>query len=288
MTARSEAGKGTRFVIELPLPSVAENESAQREESAMESFHLELSSTGEPVLVVDDDAGMCEQWRLILKGHGIETIICESYEDVVRQNIGSALTQTAIVDYHFDNSEKNGAEVVQYLQTQGFKRLVLCTAEYWKPSVQKLADDLNAKLCPKPLPKIRIRTMGYGPRTVDQKDKEGYKVLVIDDEKSIRMAWEIMQEKLHISRLHCFENFEALQAKAIDLSDIDIAFVDKNIEGSSFSGADAVKYLKSKISGKIVLASGEDEESLRQDPQFSQVDFIVNEKIPTSFRQFFS
>ena len=47
-------------------------------------------------------------------------------------------------------------------------------------------------------------------------------------------------------------------------------------------------YLKSKNVPKIVLASGENEETLREDPNFSQADFIVSDKIPRSFKEFFS
>lgn len=88
--------------------------------------------------------------------------------------------------------------------------------------------------------------------------------------------------------LYCFPNLESLKMSKVDLHAIDIAFVDKNIEESAFNGGDVVNYLRSKTSGKIVLASGEDEEVLKQDPQFSQVDFVVSEKVPTSFKAFFS
>ena len=97
-----------------------------------------------------------------------------------------------------------------------------------------------------------------------------------------------MKEKLCIATLHIFANLEALQASRIDVSRVDIAFADKNIEGSAFNGAAVVDYLKSKQVSKIVLASGEDEEALRNDPQFSQADFIVSQKIPFSFKEFFS
>lgn len=282
ITAKSELGKGTAFVIELPLPSVAENQSAQREKTAMESFTLELASDRELVLVVDDDAGLREQWRLILKDHGVETILCESYEDVIRQKIGSTLTQTAIIDYHFDNSEKSGAEVIQYLQGQGFKRLVLCTAEYWKPSVQKLTNDLNAKLCPKPLPKISFQV-----ENVNRVDK-GYKVLVIDDDEGIRLSWELLQEKRDIEKLFVFANLETLIVEKVNLKIVDIAFVDKNIDGSKYSGAEVVQYLKSRGVAKVVLASGESEKELRKNTALAQADFISSEKIPSSFKEFFS
>ena len=124
----------------------------------------------------------------------------------------------------------------------------------------------------------------YAPRTTNQ----GYTVLVIDDDKGIRLSWEVLQERLHIEKLHCFANLESLIEANITLNEMDIAFVDKNISNSRHGGAEVVSYLKSQGVAKVVLASGESEAELREDPAFSQADFISSDKIPRSFKEFFS
>ena len=309
LTATSEIGKGTTFFISLPLPD--------KEKTVIEEITLHVQES-EPLIIIDDDPSLREQWRMVLEEKGKQALLCESYEDFQNQKITTNISQTAVVDYHFDNSEKTGADILRLLKQQGFTNLYLCTAEYWKPSVQKLAEDLNVTLCPKPLPRIEIKTMDHGPLTMDQQrktkevkqspvgtkgdcfvataprnDKEschdkksGYTVLVIDDDEGVRMSWEMMQAKLGIADLHCYPNMEEMQSNGVDLDAVDIAFVDKNIEGSAFSGAAVLLFLKEKCAGKLVLASGENEKELRKNPQFNNADFITQDKVPSSLSKF--
>lgn len=294
---KSILGKGTSFFIELPRVT---------QEAGLNTFSLALNPK-EPVLIVDDDPSLREQWRLILQDQGIKTLLCNSMEDLLRQGIRKLLTKTAVVDYHYDNSEKTGEDIIRYLQEEGFTNISLCTAEYWKPSVQKLAKDLGVAICPKPLPKIVIvnnqqerspegaplgqtnGTNGIASVTTPSSNgNKGYTVLVIDDDRGIRMSWEMMKEKLGIAKLHTYANLETLQKEPFPFRDIDIAFVDKNIEGSDYAGAQVINYLRSQGVSTIVLASGEREEELRKDPQFSEINFIIDKKIPTDFKAFFS
>ena len=295
LKAESEIGIGTIFHVILPLPESRHVKEAEKEEDMTDKFVL-LAKEREPIVVIDDDASILEQWRLVLAKHDRNSILCESFEDFEKQKITSALYSTAIIDYHFENSELNGIEIIKRLRERGFENLYLCTAEYWKPSLKKEAKELGVVICPKPLPKIQIREASFvkseTPTRYTSQDTSdaslGYTVLVIDDEKVIRLAWEIVKEKLHIETLHTFANLETLQSAKIDLQTIDIAFVDKNIEDSSYTGSQVIDYLKMRKVGKVVLASGESEEALRQETQFSHVDFITSEKIPTSFKEFFS
>ncbi|MDO8527486.1 MAG: ATP-binding protein [Deltaproteobacteria bacterium] len=296
LECESELGSGTTFRIKLALPGSRQNKNVQFEEGVTETFAL-VRKTDEPVVIIDDDASMLEQWRLILEKNHVPVILSSSYEDFVNQRITPKISSIAIVDYHFENSELNGLQVIRKLKEQGFQNLYLCTAEYWKPSIQKEAKELGVTICPKPLPKIVIASEAKQSRAnigiassplAPSNDKAGYTVLVIDDDAVIRMGWGLMKEKLHIATLHCFASLEEMQSQSVDLTSIDIAFVDKNIDGSAFNGATVLNYLKSNGVSKIVLASGEREEDLKADPQFALADFVVNAKIPRSFKEFFS
>ena len=97
-----------------------------------------------------------------------------------------------------------------------------------------------------------------------------------------------MRKKLHIENLYTFASLESLHAANIDLKKIDIAFVDKNIENSAFDGSQVIDFLKTKGVSKVILASGENEDLLRADPQFAKADFVIGLKVPISFREFFS
>lgn len=267
--AISKVGQGTTFFIDLPcVTRVTEN--------TQFTLHLDPTQT---VLIVDDEPSLREQWRLILKKHGINTLLCRSYEDIIQQNIGASLISAAIIDYHFGNSEKTGIDIVKYLQSIGCKNLYLCTAEYWKPQLQREIRELNVPICPKPIPKVVINAP-YRDRS------KGYSILLIDDDPSIRMSWDMMRQKLKIAHLHSYSNLEELQSSSINLAAIDIAFVDKNIEGSRFSGAEVVQYLKNHGLNHIILASGEAREDLEKDPLFHAVTGVLTEKIPKDLSVF--
>lgn len=288
LRAESTVGHGTTFFIDVPRVT---------QTLPVTTFTLTLNPQ-ERVLIVDDEPSLREQWRLTLEDRGINTLLCKSYEDVVEQGISPALTPSAIIDYHFNNSEKNGVDVVKYLQSIGFTNLTLCTAEYWKPQLQRESQELGVPICPKPIPTIVIATPEQAvianPEGVKQSrldrhvalcaprddGQKNYNVLVIDDELPIRMSWELKQQMLQIGNLHCYANLEELQSNGIDLTTIDIAFVDKNIAGSQFSGAEVLRYLRKKGIPKIVIASGENNATLGADPLFAAADHILSEKIP--------
>ena len=145
--AESKVGSGTTFFIQLPLAP---------EEKIKEISPLVIQmETGKSLVVIDDDPSLRSQWALLAEENNISTILYVSYEELINHN--GIYATTAIVDYKFENSEKTGKEVVEYLRTIGFQHLYLCTAEYWKPSIQKMAKQLGVPLCPKPLPRVEFK-----------------------------------------------------------------------------------------------------------------------------------
>ncbi len=302
ISAVSEIGVGTTFCVALPIARSQQINMAEKDEDVVARFTLQMKRR-EPILVLDDDVGMLEQWRIKLEQHHVTALACTSYENFMEQKVAQGLTRSAIVDYHFENSEMNGIDIIKKLKARGFENLYLCTAEYWKPSLKKEAQELGVSICPKPLPKIVIfsQPLVLSPskdttgtlrpfdklRTQGERNS-GYTVLVIDDDQVIRMGWDLMCKKLQVETLYTFPNWEALQEAKVDWKAIDLAFVDKNIENSAFDGAQVVDFLKAKRVAKVVLASGESESELRGDPKFANADFIVNQKIPKSFKEFFS
>lgn len=118
--------------------------------------------------------------------------------------------------------------------------------------------------------------------------RQGYTVLVVDDDEGILLAWRAMKTNFGVEKLYVYPNLEALQSEPIDFGKIDIAFVDKNIEESAYDGAQVVAFLKDRGVAKIALASGECASDLRANVDFARVDFIIEEKIPKSFSSFFS
>ena len=300
LSASSGVDEGTTFELKLPLPSKDLITTATRDETALEKFEI-ISKLSFPILVVDDDPSMRELWKIVLEEQGIIATLCESYEQVELTILDSM--STAIVDYHYDNSVHNGADVIRYLKEKGLQHLYLCTAEYWKPEVKRLTEEFDIKVCPKPLPKITIchserseesrKETKRNPSSFDKlrpqddsSNGHGLSVLVIDDDPGIRLSWKVRQEMLKIRKLQAYSSMEACVGNGVDYTNIDIAFIDKNVPETTWSLDRTITHLKSHGVKKIVIASGESSADLKKDVACQQADYILSEKIPKSLEPF--
>lgn len=159
LEADSQIGVGTTFFVKLPLAESVIIHSPESVEEGAGALVLSVKP-GEQLVVIDDDPSVQLQWELALREQKLEPFVYESYEDYLQKAAQRPLLKTAIVDYHYDNSELNGFEIIQKLKQEGFSQLYLCTGEYWKPQIQQQAKEAGAIICPKPIPKLVIRDKG--------------------------------------------------------------------------------------------------------------------------------
>lgn len=275
----SELGAGSRFMIRLP-----------RAQEPGAEFTM-LAQRGQGVLVIADDERAQQQWQQLGREQDIALFVFKDYEESQRSSSANGRQPncaTAIVDLRGVAAFDQACTLLQRLQAEGIAHGYLCTVEHWKPSVQRRAQILQIGLCPKPLPSIRFAYLStVVPPPAPRDDGQGYVVLVIDDDEDIHFAWELMIEELHIQQLHAFANYEAALASGLDVAAVDIVFVDKNIPGTQWSVPALLEDLRSRGATKVVLASGEDSDSLRADPQCALADFVISQKVPLSFTEFF-
>ncbi|MBI2343375.1 MAG: hybrid sensor histidine kinase/response regulator [Deltaproteobacteria bacterium] len=154
LAVASVVGQGTTFTLTVPATLL---------ESTVVTIPVEEGSL---VLVLDDDPGMREQWRMLLWERDVmcERFTCwEEYADSPAAKDTTHPPSTVIVDYHFDNSAVDGVTIVRRLRAHGVPYLVLCTAEYWKPSLHEAVRDLGVTLCPKPVPRVVVEWMTTTP-----------------------------------------------------------------------------------------------------------------------------
>lgn len=296
LEVKSEVGIGTTFIVRLPLPESVQIKEVAREDGIVEHFEIALLPN-EPLLVVDDDVALLEQWRLEMEQIGRTTLSCTNYEDFLERGIGSRLTQAAVVDYHFNNSLLKGTEVVRNLKAQGFQRLYLCTAEYWKPSVRKEAGELGVRICPKPLPKVVV--YAYHPACpplaeaqakdlkedssgarLPQNDRDPTSILLIDDDPAMHIAWKLRCKMWGVPHFQAFLSMEDCAKSPINYATIDAAFIDKNIKNSSWALDNTISHLKSLGVKKVWVASGESTKDLQSDPLCAAADGVVKGKMP--------
>ncbi|MBI4237173.1 MAG: hypothetical protein HY696_01990 [Deltaproteobacteria bacterium] len=181
------------------------------------------------------------------------------------------------LNYDYDNSEVDGLEIVRRLTARNFKTIVLCTAEYWKPSIRDVANDMHITLCPKPLPIIHIVQA-----TIEAPVHRN--VLVIDDDENIRLVWQIVKGQLNISNLALYESMEACEKANLQYTEYDYAFLDKHIPASSWDIEHAAKHLKEHGVKRIVLSTGERlSEAASVQMRTYGIDTIMLGKIPESW-----
>ena len=109
------------------------------------------------VVVVDDDPSMRKRWEIILQEKQCRVVTFDSYEALTRSPPLPVVT--AIVDFQFLNSQKNGFDVLAWLQKKGASHLYLCTSDYWKSAIQKRASELGVPVLPKPPPEIQVTSL---------------------------------------------------------------------------------------------------------------------------------
>ncbi len=285
LSITSEQFIGTTFHVCLPLPTAELSNTATKEHDSMERIEIPMTP-GAPLIIIDDDSNMHAVWRLRGETAGRVVHTFSSYEDFLCASLSATEHPTIIVDYHFDNSEWDGLRIIEQLRAHGFTALYLCTAEYWKPSLQQHARDAQIPLCPKPLPPIEfVEPVEVTPTQTESSaavDASPMRVLVIDDDEGIRFAWEIEQEKLGIAQLHLFASMEAFLGSPCDVRNIDIAFVDKHVKGSAWKLLDTVRDLKSRGIPRVIIASGESPTELRQSIEAKFADGVASPKIPES------
>lgn len=282
LNIESEVGKGTAFIITFPVANIATQDSDL-------TVTIPYSNSSQ-IRVIDDEPSLREQWRLTLKALGavVETYTCwEDFSNTLPPHPsplpkGEGITTTFIVDYHFDNSEVDGIEVIRRLKERGYTQFVLATAEYWKPAIKDAAKELNITLCPKPLPKVVLQPTSF-PQGDDS--KQGPSVLLIDDDIDIQTSWKMMKKILGVGKLTMYSNLEDMIAAATDPAEFDVCVIDKNIEKSQYNGAKMLAYLKKNGARTVVVATGESRDAIANDPEFAAIDGILTSKVPTSLRE---
>ncbi|MBI4237832.1 MAG: GHKL domain-containing protein [Deltaproteobacteria bacterium] len=285
LAVASVVGQGTTFTLTVPAALL---------EPTVVTIPVEAGSL---VLVLDDDPGMREQWRMLLWEQDVvcERFTCwEDYATSAAAHDSAHPPRTVIVDYHFDNSAVDGVTIVRRLRGQGVPHLVLCTAEYWKPSLREVTRDLGITLCPKPVPRVVVEWMPTKPigtnaaancpteitASTDGAPVTGPGVLVIDDDSGVRFAWEMEQARLGIGTLMSYDSMESCAAAAPDYAQFDFAFVDKNIPNSTWQIAQVITHLKAAGVKRVILATGENKIHTPDDPVWTLADGVEPLKVP--------
>ncbi|PIR26322.1 MAG: hypothetical protein COV43_02300 [Deltaproteobacteria bacterium CG11_big_fil_rev_8_21_14_0_20_42_23] len=189
------------------------------------------------------------------------------------QNNGSERT-LFLCDYELLGENENGVQIVEELGVH--KQTILVSSRYEEPEVREKCKELGIKLIPKSLAgfvpiKLRasLKLLGQEVQPSDSQtinnEQRSMSILVIDDDEGIRLSWKVSKQRLGIEHLDTFASMEACEAEDLDYTKYSQAYVDKNIDGSTWTLAKTLCYLKEQGVGKIVIASGENSDDIRND-----------------------
>lgn len=111
------------------------------------------------VLVVDDDPNILTFWKFTLKSLGEnDPITAKSDSELKKADINFRDIKFAIVDFQFEESEVNGADIIQFLRSQGVARVYLSTGYADRDDVCRKARAMGIDgIIPKPVSKERVK-----------------------------------------------------------------------------------------------------------------------------------
>jgi DNA-binding NtrC family response regulator len=255
-------GRGTTVEIRLPL--------AAPPAWFVERIALESGAT---VVVLDDDRAIHATWDRLLAPFAEQRLTVLHFTEA--RTLQEWLPEhrdarfLGLIDYELLRQGTTGLDLIEQ---EGIARCaILVTSRYAEPAIVERATRLGLKIIPKQLvglvPIVQSATAApQGPR-----------VLVVDDDEMIAWAWRKQQKRLGVAELRTFSSMEACEAAAPDYGTFDVAFVDLNVDGTSWSIADTTRHLKQRGVKRVFVATGDPDVPLGRCPD---ADGIAEEKVP--------
>ncbi len=145
--ARTEVGKGSLFALTVPAARGAVRPVVQ----ARAQPELRAARTGVRVLLVEDDAGVRNATRMLLKSEGYQVTAVASMAEALEQMGRDPRLDLLVTDYHLQGGE-TGLQVIAALRGRLGRpvKSVLITGDT-SSAVAKLAADPDLRTASKPL-----------------------------------------------------------------------------------------------------------------------------------------
>ncbi len=250
ISINSEVGKGTKITIELPL-------------SEPNSWFLS-SITLKPetkIIVLDDDPSIHQVWKERFRPLNYQ-IISFSEPSSFKSHIKGLpnLDNTLILsDYELIGYSETGIDLIRELDIA--ENCILVTSHYDESRIIESCKGLNLRLVPKSM-------AGIVPISVTEASK--FDLVYMDDDKYLRMAWELKAKKQNKKILSVgeFSNLES------NLSNIDLEtpfFLDRDLGEDLPKGEDIAKDLFEKGFKNLYLCTGYRKEDLQEFPWIKEI-----------------
>ncbi len=230
----SEPGKGT--TIKILLPALQEN----KEDEQKPFLKNDLMGNGERVLIVEDEESLCQLVRKMVEKYGYEvTNTTNSMEALgwIKDGFKPDLIVTDVV-----MPEMNGKELSDKICSILPEQKVLFMSGFTDNAIERHGVlDPGVPFIQKPFSSVeiafQIKKLLTSPL---EKDNKKVRILMLDDEESIRM----LIERISTKRGHCFQSAGNVEdaIKVLSQNPFDVIIIDMKLIG--MNGIEAMQFIR--------------------------------------------
>lgn len=153
--ARSQTAEGSVFTVRVPYGHLRE-----KEISFTDSLPINDGFAGLSVLVIDNDADICEGMEVVLSAWDCEVVTVQTLKEVAE--VSEAMDpppDLIIVDYHLDDDD-TGLDALEVAFRQVRKKIpvIMITADYTRELRQQVGD-LGYRFLNKPVKPLKLRAL---------------------------------------------------------------------------------------------------------------------------------
>ncbi|MBF0314919.1 MAG: HAMP domain-containing histidine kinase [Oligoflexia bacterium] len=264
LSVESEVGKGTKIILSLPRVTPPK--------WFVPSIELE---PGQAVVILDDDQGIHQTWDNRFKDLSFEnnniTVVHLSNPGTFREWVKAhnVIYQKILFlsDFELLGYTITGLDL---LEEQNIKDAILVTSHYENHKIRERCDRLGVRLIPKMLagfvpinvllnvdclsvlPQLEVPSVNSSSNT------DIYEYVYIDDDKWLRMGWEMAAKKKNINLLTLSTTNDFEKHKDKISKEKTVIYLDRNLGENELKGDEFAKILHVDGYQNLNLATGED------------------------------
>lgn len=176
LTIQSELNIGTNITIKLVK--------AQYPNWFCNRINIQENTT---IVVLDDDPSIHNTWKEKLSHIDVKIINLSTVAILTQEKIKELNPSAYLIDYELLHDDQNGLDVIKSMKLN--ERAVLVTSCFEDLNVRKRCEELGVRIIPK----------SYVPFIPIVKIQSNKIIVLIDNDKMIRMIWELVAEEAGIN-----------------------------------------------------------------------------------------
>ena len=235
LVINSEIGFGTTVTIKL----------LRTEEPSWFCASLDINNNAR-VVILDDDPSIHDAWNEKLKGIlGVEIVHFSVASDLTAETIITLNPDIYLIDYELLSDHKNGLDLIDELGLS--QKSFLVTSCFEDSVVRSRCEMLGLKIIPKSY-------VPYIPIVTFNKRSDNTKLVFIDDDENMRMAWIFAAEEAG-EEVHVYSHPDEFTKQMTNYDKNTVIYIDSDF-GTDIPGEVYAKEFHEKGFTELHLATG--------------------------------